>query len=85
MDTYYYPTGPETNARIQDIWNQLTNNSRGAPQMIEVAQGRNLMIPKAAKNVAQVDFYDLCDTPKGSTDFMALAQNFNTVIIRRVP
>ena len=40
MDTYYYPTGPETEKKIQLIWDQLTNNSRGAPKYIEVAQGR---------------------------------------------
>jgi predicted ATPase len=44
-----------------------------------------MTIPKAAKNVAQVDFYDMCDDAKGSTDYMALAQSFNTIIIRKVP
>ena len=31
------------------------------------------MVSKASKNVAEVDFYELCDTAKGSTDYMALA------------
>ncbi|CDW84177.1 lactation elevated protein 1 [Stylonychia lemnae] len=59
--------------------------NRGAPKMIEVAQGRQMMIPKEAKRVAEVEFSELCDQPKGSTDFMALAQAFNTIIIRNVP
>lgn len=32
-----------------------------------------MTIPKAAKGVAEVDFYDMCDDAKGSTDYMALA------------
>jgi cell division protein ZapE len=67
------------------MWDQLTNNSRGSSSIITVAQGRNMTIPKAAKNVAEVDFYDMCDDAKGSTDYMALAQSFNTIIIRKVP
>ena len=55
------------------IWDHLTNKSLGTPKVVEVAQGRTLMIPKEAKKVAEVDFYELCETAKGSTDYMALA------------
>lgn len=44
--------------------------------MVQVAQGRTLPISKQAKRVAEVDFSELCETAKGSTDYMALAQNF---------
>ena len=43
------------------------------------------MIERAAKKVAEVTFTDMCDSPKGSTDYMALAQNFQSIIIRGVP
>ena len=43
------------------------------------------MVPRAAKNVAEIGFKDLCDAAKGSTDYMALAQNFETIIIRGIP
>lgn len=55
------------------MWDHLTNNSRGAPKVIDVAQGRTLMVQKEAKRVAEIDFYEMCDSAKGSTDFMALA------------
>jgi predicted ATPase len=30
MDSYYHPIGtPETNEKMQSLWNQLTNNSLG--------------------------------------------------------
>jgi predicted ATPase len=43
------------------------------------------MIERQAKNVAEVEFRDMCETAKGSTDYMALAKNFHTIIIRSVP
>jgi len=86
MDTYYHPTGSkETKQAIQRIWDQLTNKSPGSPSIVEVAQGRTLMVDKQAKNVAEVEFAEMCETAKGSTDYMALAKNFHTIIIRGVP
>lgn len=85
IDTYYSPSGPETSLKIRMIWDQLTNKSLGAPHVVQVAQGRTLMVQKAAKTVAEIDFYELCETAKGSTDYMALAQNYSTIIIRKVP
>lgn len=43
------------------------------------------MIERAIKRVAEVTFSDMCEKAKGSTDYMALAQNFHTIIIRGVP
>lgn len=37
MDTYYYPTGPDTERDIQRVWDSLTDNSKGEPRTIEVA------------------------------------------------
>ena len=33
----------------------------------------------------EVDFSDMCEKAKGSTDYMALAREFHTIIIRNVP
>lgn len=73
IGTYFYPTGLETSAKIQSIWDSLTNKSIGQQRIINVAQGRTLTVPKAAKKVAEVDFAEMCETAKGSTDYMALA------------
>lgn len=44
-----------------------------------------MSIPKESKRVAEIEFAEMCDNAKGSTDYMALAQNFQTIIIRKVP
>eukprot|EP00347_Sterkiella_histriomuscorum_P005559 403356147 len=85
MDSYYHPTGKDTDIKLEQLWNSLTNNKPGTPKAIEVAQGRKLYLPREHNKVAEIDFYEMCDQPKGSTDFMALAQQCNTVFIRNVP
>ena len=77
MDNYYYPVGTHASEQsIQRVWDQLTNSAQGQPTVVQVAQGRTLMIERAAKKVAEVTFQDMCEKARGSTDYMALAQNF---------
>lgn len=44
--------------------------------MVEVAQGRMIECKKQAKNVAEFSFKELCESSRGSTDYMAIAENF---------
>ena len=86
MDSFYSPAGdPKTDLRIQKVWNQLTGNSRGSLQVVDVAQGRTLPVSKAAKGVAMMSFKELCDEARGSPDYQALGKNFSTLILRKVP
>jgi predicted ATPase len=75
MDSYYSPTGSVDN-EITAIWNQLTNSSAASFKNIEVAQGRTIPCYKQAKNVAEFSFAELCDENRGSSDYMAIANNY---------
>ena len=81
---YYTPLGPSTDARIQSIWQSLTNVPEGAPSTLEV-QGRILEVPQASKGVARFAFSDLCERPLGAADFLKVARNFHTVVLERIP
>ena len=86
MDSYYHPTGsPEAEEGVEKIWNELTNKSKGEFMNIEVAQGRFIQCQRQAKNSAMFTFKELCQDNRGSTDYMAIADNFQTVFIRGVP
>lgn len=47
--------------------------------------GRCLTFDKACGRILDVYFNDLCDRPLGASDYIKIAQNFNTIFIRRVP
>ncbi len=56
------------------------------PIQLEVVPGRVLDLKKASKNgVAFFEFEDLCDKPLGSSDYIAIARNFHSVVIRDIP
>ena len=86
MENWYHPTGsPESLQGVNKMWNLLTNRSTGKYENIEVAQGRMIGCDKAAKNVGEFTFAQLCQDNRGSTDYMAIAGHFQTLIIRGVP
>lgn len=53
--------------------------------MIDVAQGRFINCNKHSKLVGEFTFKELCEDNRGSTDYMAVAEYFQTMIIRGVP
>ena len=81
---YYHPLGDATTQALEDIFAHLTGGERGHPDHLLV-QGRRIEIPRTARGVAWVDFWELCAKPFGSADFLAIATHFHTVIIDHVP
>jgi len=47
--------------------------------------GRSLALPEAAGDACFVGFAELCGTDRGEADFLALAENFSTVLLGGVP
>ena len=68
--TFITPLGPEADAGLQSIWEQLTDTERGAPASLTV-NGRSLEIPEAARDCARFTFPQLCQAPLGAADFLA--------------
>ena len=84
-DTYFHPLGGETDKQMKILWNKLSEDNDPIVKAIQVAQGRRLTVEKYHTGLAEVDFYDMCDKPLGSTDYMALCQEVETVVITNVP
>lgn len=83
-ETFITPLGPETDARVQRLWERLTDTQSGLSQAIEL-QRRQLIVPQAARGVARFGFTDLCQQPLGPADFLAIAKTFKTVIVEHIP
>jgi cell division protein ZapE len=95
LPVYLTPLGPASDAAMDMDWQKLTdsNISIGAPAgafararpMTLTVLGRKLVVPQAARGVARFSFHDLCEKPLAAPDYLAIAQNFHTILIDRIP
>jgi cell division protein ZapE len=81
-----YFTGPSVGAthQMDQAWKQLAGGVVGERLVLKVL-GRNLVVPRAAGNIARFEFSDLCVNPLAATDYLAIAEQFSTVMIDHIP
>ncbi|MDX1580756.1 MAG: cell division protein ZapE, partial [Alphaproteobacteria bacterium] len=82
---YHTPLGRQAERELDEAFTALTDETRGEPAEIKVAQGRKLQISEAAKGVARASFDELCARPLGASDYLALAERFHTLILSGIP
>ena len=56
-----------------------------ADRVLEVMMGRQLTVTATRDGVAKMGFADLCGRPLGAADYMAVAENFHTLLLTGVP
>ena len=83
-ETFLTPLGPESDAKLHDLWRRLTDTEAGEGLDIKVL-GRQLHVPQAARGCARFSFADLCAQPLGPPDYLALAKHFGTVFVEHIP
>jgi cell division protein ZapE len=83
-ETFLTPISAQTDARLQDLWQRLTDTEQGHPLEIDVL-GRKLHVPQAAHGCARFSFAQLCEQPLGPPDYLALAQNFSVLFLEHIP
>jgi cell division protein ZapE len=84
LNVYITPLGPQADAAMDGAWRTLTDQDSGEPQVLEVMQ-RKLVVPQAARGVARFSFDELCGESLGMADYLAVAREFHTVLIDRIP
>jgi cell division protein ZapE len=84
LKVYLTPLGPATDAAMDEVWLKLTGQAGGDPRTLTVL-GRALHISCAAKGVARFSFDALCTQPLAAADYLAIAREFHTVMIDRIP
>ena len=84
LKVYLTPLGPETDAAMDEDWFKLTGKRTCEPATLTVL-GRVLPVPCAAKGVARFAFDDLCLQPLAAADYLAIAHEYHTVLIDRIP
>ncbi len=81
---YHTPLGAKASAALDRAFLDLTDTRRGKPVVLKIG-GRTLEVPQAARGVARFDFAELCGTPLGAADYLALAERFHTVVLDGIP
>ncbi len=81
---WHNPADDDARAALDNAFQRLTGRRRGDPMTVAV-RGHPLKIPQAAAGVARFSFDDLCNQPLGAADYLAIAQDFHTVIIDGIP
>jgi cell division protein ZapE len=95
INVYLTPLSPQADAAMDTAWQRVTDcnfldgaparaYARGKPASLTVL-GRTLIVPQAARGVARFEFDELCDRPLAAADYLALAQEFHTILIDHIP
>ncbi|HWC62076.1 MAG TPA: cell division protein ZapE [Rhizomicrobium sp.] len=84
LKVYLMPLSAENDAAMDQAWVRLTGGAK--PKTVTLRfLGRALVVPAAAGGVARFSFADLCMKPLAAPDYLAIAQDFHTVLIDHVP
>lgn len=78
--TWFVPADAAARAALDRLFESLAGVPHGRPLALPLL-GRQLHVPEAANGVARFPFADLVEQPLGAADFLALAQDFHTVLV----
>ncbi|NJM29573.1 MAG: cell division protein ZapE [Rhizobiales bacterium] len=83
-ETFLTPLTAANAARLQDLWERLTDGKKGEPAILDVL-GRKLVVPEAAHGCARFSFAELIEAPLGPPDYLAIARNYSTLFVTGIP
>nr|WP_210331007.1 cell division protein ZapE [Microvirga terrestris] len=81
---FYTPADETSRAALTRAFRSLTGREHGKPVTLTV-KGHPVDVPQAAGGVARFSFEDLCSKPLGAADYLAVAEEFHTVILENIP
>ncbi|TAH36161.1 MAG: cell division protein ZapE [Alphaproteobacteria bacterium] len=84
INLYNAPLDAKAASTLALAFTRLTDHDAAESVDLDV-KGHKLHIAKAAKGVAFCTFADLCEKPYGAGDYLAIAQNFHTLILSGIP
>ena len=80
---YFTPTNSEARACMDSVWNDLTGGP-SEPLNLRV-KGRDVVLPKFRNGIARAGFFELCGTPLGPADYLAIAGAVKVLFIDDIP
>ena len=81
----YLPTGaPDTQKRLEELFDDLSDDDVESDGTISV-HNRKIKVVRESENVIWFDFAALCEGPRSPADYVAIASEYQSVIIANVP
>lgn len=81
---WHTPIGRAATAKLDTAFATLTDDATPEPLEVEV-QGRTILAHQAARGIGRFQFDELCNKPRGASDYLAIANQFHTVMIDNIP
>jgi cell division protein ZapE len=86
IKVYLTPLGPGADAAMDQAWQRLTDHDCGYSKPVTLTVlGRRLVVPQACRGVARFSFDELCARPLAAADYLAIAEEFHTVLLDHIP
>jgi len=82
--TYFSPTGPTADRQLEDSFLKLKANCAEANPDLEI-NGRIISACRVAGDIAWFDFAALCDGPRSPSDYIEIADCYQTILLGNVP
>ena len=84
MGTYFHPHNAENQNIVEAEFQECIHGAEEESHVFHV-KGREIHVPRAARDVAWFSFDQLCGDAKSATDYLEIAHHFRTVFIVDVP
>ena len=81
---YFCPISPETEAQFSTLFHHLACGQPKEESMIQI-EGRWIPTKQQAQAVIWFEFSDLCQGGRSVADYIALARDYHTILLSKVP
>jgi cell division protein ZapE len=81
---YLASDAPDTHNRLEELFDDLSDEDIESGHDITV-HGRKIKVVRESENVIWFDFNALCEGPRSPADYVAIASEYQSVIIAGVP
>ncbi|HZZ88832.1 MAG TPA: cell division protein ZapE [Caulobacteraceae bacterium] len=82
--TWFSPVDPDNEAAFDRLWREMLGGDVEVGATLEV-YGRKQHWPRAAGRLLRAHFRSLCDEALGPSDYLAIAERFDTLFLEQLP
>ncbi|MEO1918500.1 MAG: cell division protein ZapE [Paracoccaceae bacterium] len=82
-ELYHTPLDEVSADAMDAAWVELAGG-KGVPKTLKV-KGRDVVIPSYFKRAGRFTFHELCETPLGAGDYLAISSALNVLILDDIP